>query len=120
MPPRRVRSELEYSLGTSPTYAIRARGDVNRSMPFSSAITVSAVTVSMPRKHRSHPTGSRNASPAAALKSNSRSSKSEKGAKEAGEERQEVRSCIWAICAVARRRFQRKSLRVASEIQSIA
>ncbi len=56
MPPRRVLSELEFSLGMSPRFC---RGVWKRSTPCNSVTNVIAVIVSMPWKHRSHPAGSR-------------------------------------------------------------
>ena len=59
MGPRRCFSPLESSPGTNPRYAINAGADANRRKSCNSASTNIAVNVSMPRKQRSHPTGSR-------------------------------------------------------------
>ena len=59
MRPRRCFSPLESSPGTSPRYAINAGADANRRTSCSSARINIAVNVSMPRKHRNQPTGSR-------------------------------------------------------------
>ena len=57
--PRRCFSPLECSPGTSPTYAINARAEPNRRKSCSSPSSSIAARVSMPRKQRSQPTGSR-------------------------------------------------------------
>ncbi len=59
MRPRRCFSPLESSPGTSPRYAINAGADANRRKSCNSARISIAVNVSMPRKQRNHPTGSR-------------------------------------------------------------
>ena len=51
-----MRSPLECSPGTRPRYDISARGGGNRRKSCNSARTTIAVSVSMPRKHRSQPT----------------------------------------------------------------
>jgi NAD(P)-dependent dehydrogenase (short-subunit alcohol dehydrogenase family) len=56
---RRCFSPLESSPGTSPRYAINAGAEANRRKSCNSARINIAVNVSMPRKQRSHPTGSR-------------------------------------------------------------
>ena len=59
MRPRRCFSPLESSPGTSPRYAINAGAVAKRRKSCNSARISIAVSVSMPRKQRNHPTGSR-------------------------------------------------------------
>lgn len=59
MRPRRCYSPLESSPGTKPRKAINARAEPKRRKSCNSARISIAVSGSMPRKQRSHPTGSR-------------------------------------------------------------